>query len=109
LAFDAAGLVAGAGAGKLAAFALAGRTSVALTVGTTAASAIGGAVPQTADDWKRTGSFPTRSFVWNATKGATSSVISGSGKKLLDKLDKWKAIHRPRPQPGVHRAGRHRG
>lgn len=105
LALDAAGLAAGAGAGKFASLALAGRTGVAVTtVGTTAASAIGGAAPQTAYDWEKYGSFPVKSFAWNAAKGAGSSVISGSGKKLIQKLDKWKAIHHPRPQPGRHRA-----
>ena len=47
-------------------------------------------------------------FAWDAAKGATSSVISDRGKKLLHKADKWKATHHPRPQPGQHRAGRHR-
>jgi hypothetical protein len=104
LALDAAGIAVGAGAGKFAAMALAGRAGTAMTaVGTTAASAAGGAVPQTAYDWDRTGSFPARSFAWNAAKGATSSVISGSGKKLIKNVDTWKAKHRPRPQPGKHR------
>jgi hypothetical protein len=104
LALDVAGIAVGAGAGKFANLALAGRAGTAMTaVGTTAASAAGGAVPQTAYDWERTGSFPARSFAWNAAKGATSSVISGSGKKLIKNVDKWKAKHRPRPQPGKHR------
>ena len=107
IALDLAGMAAGAGAGKVASLALAGRAGTAVTtVGSTAASAVGGAAPQTVDDWERTGSFPASSFAWNAAKGATSSVISGSGKKLLDKADKWKAHHRPRPQPGRHRRPR---
>lgn len=109
LALNVAGILAGAGAGKFATFALAGRTGTALTITlTTGASAAGGAVPQTAYDWERTGSFPAREFAWNSAQGAGSSVISGSSKKLIEKLDKWKAIHYPRPQPGRHRAGRHR-
>ena len=104
LALDVAGIAVGAGAGKFASLALAGRTGTFMTaVGSTAASAAGGAVPQTAYDWERTGSFPARSFAWNAAKGATSSVISGSGKKLIKNVDTWKAKHRPRPQPGKHR------
>jgi hypothetical protein len=108
LALDAAGMAFGAGAGKIAALALAGRTGMAVTVASTGASAVGGAVPQTAYDWERTGSFPARSFAWNAAKGAGSSVISGNSKKLITKFDKWKATHHPRPAPGRHRAGRHR-
>lgn len=108
LAMDAVGMAAGAGAGKFAALALAGRTGMTVTLASTGASALGGAVPQTAYDWKRTGSFPARGFAWDAAKGAGSSVISGNGKKLLTKFDKWKAIHHPRPRPGRHRAGRHR-
>lgn len=104
LALDVAGIAVGAGAGKFASLALAGRAGTAMTaVGTTAASAAGGAMPQTAYDWERTGSFPARSFAWNAAKGATSSVISGGGKKLIKKVDTWKAKHRPRPLPGKHR------
>jgi hypothetical protein len=109
LALDVAGMATGALAGRLATVALAGRSGMALTtLGTTGASALGGAVPQTAYDWERTGSFPARGFAWNAAKGAGSSVISGNTKKLLTKFDKWKAIHYPRPLPGRHRAGRHR-
>jgi gas vesicle protein len=109
IALNLAGMATGAAAGRLATVALAGRTGAALTAtAATGASAIGGAVPQTADDWQRTGSFPVRSFAFNAAKGATSSVVSGNSKKLLTKFDKWKAIHHPRPLPGRHRAGRHR-
>jgi hypothetical protein len=107
IALDLAGMAAGAGAGKIATFALAGRAgAVGTTVAATAASALGGAAPQTVDEWERTGSFPASSFAWDAAKGATSSVISGSGKKALDKVDKWKAHHHPRPQPGKHRRAR---
>jgi hypothetical protein len=104
LALDAAGFFTGAGAGKLATLALAGRTGLITTAAAaTAASALGGAAPETADDWQRTGSFPARSFMWNAAKGASSSVISGSGKKLIKNVDAWKAKHRPRPPAGRHR------
>jgi hypothetical protein len=109
LAMDAAGIFVGGGAGKLAGLALAGRAGTAVTtVVTTGASAAGGAVPQTAYDWYRTGSFRASSFAWDAVQGAGSSVISDSGKKLVTTFDKWKAVHHPRPQPGQHRSGRHR-
>jgi hypothetical protein len=109
LAMDAAGILVGGGAGKLAGLALAGRAGTAVTtVVTSGASAAGGAAPQTAYDWYHTGSFRASSFAWDAIQGAGSSVISDSGKKLVTSFDKWKAVHHARPQPGQHRSGRHR-